>query len=138
MGIHDLWLFLMAGVLLNITPGPDMALIIARSTQQGTRAGIVAALGGVGVGAFIHIAAAAIGISALIVASAVTFTVLKWVGALYLIYLGIQMLQSSFENTKPRKLALRWPSADISAGCPHQCAEPQGCDFLSRLPAPVH
>ena len=49
MGIHDLGLFLLAGVLLNITPGPDMALIVARSTQQGTRAGIIAALG-VGVG----------------------------------------------------------------------------------------
>ena len=68
MGIHDLGRFLLAGVLLNITPGPDMALIVARSTQQGTRAGIIAALG-VGVGAFIHIAAAAIGISALILAS---------------------------------------------------------------------
>jgi len=97
MGIHDLWLFLMAGVLLNITPGPDMALIIARSTQHGTRAGIVAALG-VGVGAFIHIAAAAIGISALLVASAWAFTVLKWIGAAYLMYLGIQMLRSSFEG----------------------------------------
>jgi RhtB (resistance to homoserine/threonine) family protein len=102
MGIHDLWLFLIAGVLLNITPGPDMALIIARSTQRGTRAGIVAALG-VGVGAFIHIAAAAIGISALVVASALAFTVLKWIGAAYLTYLGIQMLRSSFQNKRPLK-----------------------------------
>src|SRR5215470_11808278 len=77
------------GCALEHSPGPDMALIIARSTQQGTRAGIVAALG-VGVGAFIHIGAAAIGISALIVASAWAFTVLKWMGALYLTYLGIQ------------------------------------------------
>ena len=45
MGIHDLSLFVVAGLLLNITPGPDMALIIARSTQQGTRAGVAAALG---------------------------------------------------------------------------------------------
>ena len=97
MGIHDLWLFLLAGVLLNITPGPDMGLIIARSTQQGTRAGIIAALG-VGVGAFIHIAAAAIGLSALVLTSALAFTILKWVGALYLTYLGIQLLRSSTEN----------------------------------------
>jgi RhtB (resistance to homoserine/threonine) family protein len=95
MGIHDLWLFMLAGVLLNITPGPDMALIIARSTRHGTRAGVAAALG-VGVGAFLHIAAAAIGISALLLASALAFTILKWAGALYLIYLGIQMLRSSF------------------------------------------
>ena len=74
MGIHDLWLFLLAGVVLNITPGQDMALIIARSTQYGTRAGVAAALG-VGVGAFVHIFGAAIGISTLIVASAFAFAV---------------------------------------------------------------
>jgi threonine/homoserine/homoserine lactone efflux protein len=73
MGIHDLWLFLAVGLLLNITPGPDMALIIARSTQRGTRAGITAALG-VAAGAFIHIAAGAIGISAIVVASAFAFS----------------------------------------------------------------
>src|SRR5262245_35631607 len=99
MGVHDLWLFLMAGVLLNITPGPDMALIVARSTQHGRRTGIAAALG-VGVGTFIHISAAAIGISALIIASSWAFTVLKWIGAAYLMYLGIQMLRASFMNNR--------------------------------------
>jgi threonine/homoserine/homoserine lactone efflux protein len=114
MGIHDLWLFLAAGLLLNITPGPDMALIIARSTQQGTRAGMTAALG-VGAGACIHIAAAAIGISAIIVASAFAFSMLKWVGALYLIYIGIQILRTSIRTTtrqEPRQplppVSLRW------------------------------
>jgi len=95
MGIHDIWLFVLAGFLLNITPGPDMALIIARSAQYGTRAGVAAALG-VGTGAFVHIAAAAVGISALILASATAFTVLKWAGAIYLVYLGIQMLRATF------------------------------------------
>src|SRR5262249_57282739 len=85
IGIHDFWLFVLAGALLNITPGPDMALIIARSTRDGTRAGIVAALG-VGGGTFIHIAGAAIGLSALILASALAFSVIKWICALYLIY----------------------------------------------------
>jgi len=98
MGIHDLWLFLALGLLLNITPGPDMALIIARSTQRGTRAGIAAALG-VATGAFVHIAAAAIGISAIVVASAFAFSLLKWVGALYLIYIGIQILRTSIRTT---------------------------------------
>ncbi len=98
MGIHDLWLFLAVALLLNITPGPDMALIVARSTQRGTRAGITAALG-VAAGAFVHIAAAAFGISAIIVASAFAFSVLKWVGALYLIYIGIQILRTSIPTT---------------------------------------
>jgi threonine/homoserine/homoserine lactone efflux protein len=91
MGIHDLWLFLLAGLLLNITPGPDMALVIARSTQFGTRAGIAAALG-VGAGAFVHIAAAALGISALVMASAAAFSAIKLIGAGYLIYLGVGMI----------------------------------------------
>jgi threonine/homoserine/homoserine lactone efflux protein len=116
MGIHDLWLFLAAGLVLNITPGPDMALIIARSTQQGTRAGMAAALG-VGAGAFIHIAAAAIGISAIIVASAFAFAMLKWVGALYLIYIGIQILWTSTRTTtrqEPRQPLRRQPLPPVS------------------------
>jgi len=68
MGIHDLWLFAIAGFLLNITPGPDMALILARSTQYGPRAGMAAALG-IGAGCFVHIAAAAFGISAILMPS---------------------------------------------------------------------
>lgn len=99
MGIHDLWLFILAGALLNVTPGPDMALVIARSTQHGPRAGIAAALG-IGVGTFFHIAAAAVGISALILASAWAFTAVKWVGALYLIYLGIQTLRATFRTAQ--------------------------------------
>jgi threonine/homoserine/homoserine lactone efflux protein len=95
MGIHDFWLFLAAGLLLNVTPGPDMAFIIARSAQHGTRAGIAAALG-VGAGAFVHISAAAVGIAALIVASAYAFTVLKWLGAIYLLYVGLELLRGSF------------------------------------------
>jgi threonine/homoserine/homoserine lactone efflux protein len=96
MGIHDFWLFLGAGLLLNVTPGPDMALIIARSAQHGTRAGIAAALG-VGAGAFVHILAAAIGVAALIVASAYAFAILKWVGAIYLVYVGLALLRGSFQ-----------------------------------------
>src|SRR5262249_2402383 len=81
---------------------PDMALIIARSTMQGTGAGLVAALG-IATGLFVHILAAAIGVSAIVLASAVAFTVLKWIGALYLIYLGIQMLRSSLHTDKERR-----------------------------------
>ena len=100
MGIHDLSLFVVAGLLLNITPGPDMALIIARSTQQGTRAGVAAALG-IAAGAGVHIAAATVGVSAIIIASAWAFTTLKWLGALYLGYIGIRMLWDSFASHAP-------------------------------------
>jgi threonine/homoserine/homoserine lactone efflux protein len=95
MGIHDYWLFVAAGLLLNITPGPDLALVISRAATQGARSGAAAALG-IGAGTFAHIAAAAIGLSALLVTSAWAFTVLKWAGAIYLIYVGLLMVVASF------------------------------------------
>ena len=91
LGVHDLWLFVLTGLLLNITPGPDIAYIVGRSVQMGTRGGVAAALG-VGVGALVHTAAAAVGISAILMTSALAFNVLKWAGAAYLVYIGVQML----------------------------------------------
>jgi len=90
-GTHDLLLFILAGWLLNITPGPDTALIVARSTQLGLRGG-VAAVAGVGCGIMVHITAAALGISALIAASATAFAVVKFCGAAYLVYIGVRMM----------------------------------------------
>src|SRR6185436_13582212 len=100
-GIHDVGLFVLAGLLLNITPGPDMLYIIGRSTGQGFRAGAAATLG-VSAGCSVHIAAAALGISALITASATAFTILKIAGAAYLIYIGISMMKT---KTGDRPLA---------------------------------
>jgi len=91
LGIHDFWLFVVAGLLLNITPGPDIAYIVVRSTALGWRGGAVAALA-ISAGCFVHIAAAALGVSALIATSALAFALLKWVGAAYLIYIGATML----------------------------------------------
>ena len=95
-GVHDLPLFIAAGLLLNITPGADLALIGARSAGQGFRSGAAAALG-VGAGCFVHVAAAALGLSALIASSAAAFTVLRWVGAAYLVWLGIGLLRGGGE-----------------------------------------
>ena len=94
LGTHDLLLFIVAGWLLNVTPGPDMLYIIGRSTAQGLRAGIVAALG-VGAGIFVHIAATALGLSAILAASAEAFTLIKLIGAAYLVYVGIALLRTS-------------------------------------------
>jgi RhtB (resistance to homoserine/threonine) family protein len=90
-GIHDLALFIVSGLLLNISPGPDTAYIVARSTQFGWQAGVVAALG-IAAGIMIHVSAAALGISAILAASATAFTIVKFIGAAYLIYLGVRML----------------------------------------------
>lgn len=92
-GTHDLWLFVLSALLLNITPGPDTALVVARSTQMGLRGGVAASFGIAG-GIVVHITAAAIGLSALIAASATAFTVIKYVGAAYLIYIGLRMILS--------------------------------------------
>ena len=91
LGIHSLWLFVLSGVLLNITPGPDTAYIVGRSVQIGWRGGVAAALG-ISAGCLVHVFAAAIGLSALLAASSVAFTAIKWIGAAYLIYTGIRML----------------------------------------------
>src|ERR1700729_3353899 len=93
LGIHDLWLFIISGLLLNITPGPDTAYIVGRSVQLGWRGGAGAALG-IGTGCLVHGVAASIGLSALLAAWPLAFTVIKWVGAAYLCFIGITMLLS--------------------------------------------
>jgi threonine/homoserine/homoserine lactone efflux protein len=93
-GTHDLALFVISGVLLNITPGPDMLYVVARSSGQGVRAGAAAALG-IAAGCVVHIMAAAFGLSAVIAASATAFTVLKVLGAAYLVYVGVSLLATS-------------------------------------------
>ena len=94
--IHHLGLFIAAGLLLNLTPGPDVLYIVTHALRSGARAGVVAALG-ITAGCFVHIFAAALGVSALIAASATAFTVLKWLGAAYLLYIGASMLLSRDE-----------------------------------------
>jgi threonine/homoserine/homoserine lactone efflux protein len=93
-GTHDLWLFVISGLLLNLTPGPDTLYIVSRSSTQGWRAGAVAALS-IGVGTLVHIAAAALGLSAILAASATAFTAVKIMGAAYLLYVGIALIRSA-------------------------------------------
>ncbi len=89
MIVENFWVFALTGLLLNLTPGNDMLYIITRSSGQGTKAGIISALG-IGSGCIVHIFAAVIGLSALIAQSALAFTIIKYAGAAYLIYLGIK------------------------------------------------
>jgi len=93
LGIHDLALFASAALLVNLTPGPDMLFVAGTSAARGQRDGVFAALG-VGLGCMLHIALAALGLSALLAASATAFTVVKWVGAAYLVWVGITMLRA--------------------------------------------
>ncbi len=93
-GTHDLWLFVLSGLLLNITPGPDTLYIVGRSSTDGWRAGAVAALG-IAAGTLVHICAAALGLSAILAASAAAFTAVKLIGAAYLLYIGISLIRSA-------------------------------------------
>ncbi len=87
----SLVLFMLAAITLNLTPGPDMLYVLATSAGQGRRAGVVSALG-IGVGTIVHITAAAVGLSALLMSSAVAFDVVRFAGAIYLGYLGLRTL----------------------------------------------
>jgi RhtB (resistance to homoserine/threonine) family protein len=89
-GIHDYWLFLVSGLLLNMVPGQDTIYIVARSISQGRRAGLLSVLG-ISTGCLVHTLAASLGLSAVLAASSEAFLVIKFIGAAYLIYLGLQM-----------------------------------------------
>ena len=106
LGIHELWLFIISGLLLNVTPGPDTAYIVGRSVQLGWRGGAAAALG-IGAGCLVHVLAAALGISALLATSSTAFTAVKWAGAAYLCFVGVKMLLSRpdapAEEVAPRR-----------------------------------
>lgn len=91
LAVHDLPLFLTAALLVNLTPGPDMLFVAGSSAVHGQRAGVLAALG-VGAGCLLHVALAAVGLSALLATSATAFAAVKWVGAAYLVWVGISML----------------------------------------------
>ena len=95
---QQLWMFVMAGVLLNLTPGPDVLFIVNQSLRGGTRAGLVAACG-ITAGCFLHVGAAAVGVGALLATSAAAFNAVKWLGVTYLMWIGLRLLWTSAKPT---------------------------------------
>jgi threonine/homoserine/homoserine lactone efflux protein len=93
MTLHNYLLFVTASLVLVLVPGPDMAYMLARCIAQGRRAGLLAALG-FNLGGFVHLTAAVLGLSAILATSATAFAVVKWLGAGYLIYLGVSAFRS--------------------------------------------
>jgi threonine/homoserine/homoserine lactone efflux protein len=91
LGIHDYWLFVATGLLLNIAPGQDTFYVLGSSIARGRRIGMASALG-ISAGCIVHTLAAAVGLSALLATSASAFLVVKLAGAAYLVYLGIRYL----------------------------------------------
>ena len=109
LGIHDYWLFVAAGVLLNLTPGQDTLYILGSSIAAGRRMGIASALG-IGTGSLVHTLMAALGLSAVLATSATAFTAVKLAGAAYLVYLGIRALTATADadTTSQRVASTSW------------------------------
>ena len=113
-GIHDLPLFIFAGLLLNITPGPDMLYIASRTASQGFRRGLAAVMG-INTGCLVHTLAGAIGFSAILMASAEAFLVVKLVGAAYLVYVGISLLREKQSTGSAMKISDSLPLKTMRA-----------------------
>jgi threonine/homoserine/homoserine lactone efflux protein len=99
-GIENYVGFVIAGILLNLTPGADTMYILTRSISQGRRAGVYSVLG-IGSGCLIHTILAAFGLSIILAKSALAFNIIKYVGVAYLVYLGIKMIMEKnnlFDN----------------------------------------
>jgi threonine/homoserine/homoserine lactone efflux protein len=93
MSLHSYLLFVVAAIALVLMPGPDMVYMLGRCLAQGRRAGILSAIG-FNLGGYVHLTAAALGLSAILATSATAFTIVKWIGAAYLVYLGLSALWS--------------------------------------------
>ena len=106
--LHSLIAFALASLVLLIIPGPAVIYILNRSVADGRRVGL-AAVCGIEVGNFVHVIAASVGVSALLATSATAFSLVKWLGAGYLIYVGIRTLiqQPSALDTSTAQTSLR-------------------------------
>jgi threonine/homoserine/homoserine lactone efflux protein len=134
-GIHDFGLFLAAGILLNLTPGPDTAYILGRSVAQGRDAGIASALG-ICAGSIFHTCAAALGLSAILATSAVAFTAIKLLGGAYLVFLGIKMILDRGKQLRlPSNFRRRTTAAAFRQGVFTNLLNPKvALFFLAFLP----
>ena len=97
-GTHDLGLFALTVLVLNATPGVDMAFTLVSTLRGGVRAGLAAAAG-IGSGCVVHALAATFGLAALMAASAAAFNAVKWAGAAYLLWLAVGMLRTALSRT---------------------------------------
>ena len=89
--------FFTAATLLNLSPGPDMIFIISQTSKKGISSGF-ASVFGIWIGTFVHVIFAALGLSAILMTSAMAFSIVKWIGAIYLIWIGIQSIRSKGSN----------------------------------------
>jgi threonine/homoserine/homoserine lactone efflux protein len=131
---HELALFMVASFALAFVPGPAVLYIVAESVHGGRVAGLVSALG-IASGGFVHVAFAAVGLSAILVRSATAFEVVKYAGAAYLVFLGIRRLLHREEAVEPHLRAVRSPRSLFSQGVVVNVLNPKtAIFFLAFLP----
>ena len=133
--------FALAALVLIMMPGPDQALITRNALVGGRRGGLLTVVGGVA-GLSVHASAAAVGLSALLVASATAFTVLKVVGACYLLWLSVQMLRSAARSRREpedeeQTTTARHPIVLPGPRLPVERPQPEGRAVLRHIPAAV-
>jgi threonine/homoserine/homoserine lactone efflux protein len=114
MESHHLVLFALAGIVLNLTPGPDVLLVVRHALRSGARAGFFAGLG-VAAGCLVHVSAGALGLSALLAGSSQAFALLKWLGAAYLLFVAWGLLRSALNPRPPSFFADSSVQATVSA-----------------------
>ena len=112
LGIHDLALFAFTVLVLNATPGVDMLYTVSRTLTCGWRGGLAASLG-ISAGCVVHALLAAFGLAALLAVSGWAFSLIKWAGAAYLVWLGLGMLRDAFRRGEPAPTAT--PPVAVSA-----------------------
>jgi len=129
--------FALAALLLIMVPGPDQALTTRNALAGGRRGGLLTVAGGV-MGLTVHASAAAFGLSALLLASATAFTMLKVVGAVYLVYLGIQTLRAARRGSAHSEVSVAAPGrrlAYLRQGFLSNALNPKvGLFFVTFLP----
>lgn len=131
---HALLLFAGAGLLLNVTPGPDILYILGRSLSQGRRAGVISALG-IGTGCLVHVLAAALGLSALMLALPGAYDAVRYAGAAYLVWLGVKALRSSAGALQVQAMAPVSPRRIFWQGALTNALNPKvALFFLAFLP----
>jgi threonine/homoserine/homoserine lactone efflux protein len=131
---HSLLLFVAAGLLLNVTPGPDLLYILGRSVGQGRAAGVVSAIG-IGAGCVFHVLAATFGLSALLLALPHAYDLVRWAGAGYLVVLGVRALRAPGGALEAKALAPVSPRRIFVQGALTNVLNPKvALFFLAFLP----
>jgi len=128
------WVFCLTALALLVIPGPAVLYVVVQGAEQGRRTGL-ASVAGVHLGTLVHVAAATVGLSALIVASAVAFSVVKYAGALYLVYVGVRKLLGRDEpSLEPGRRRVSYRRAFVRGAIVNVLNPKTALFFLALLP----